>query len=424
MIPGELVQFRLAGMCGLQPLGEPRVQARPPPFGDQLVGGIADEDVSEPERITSWQGRRCRADQLAAHKFVQRGVGLDQRGLGEKRAHSRAVKRAAFHGGGFDYPARLIRKCVHACAEQRLNRRRDRCGGIVRAHRDQLLNEQRVPLRRGKNLSSLAADGSRAGKAVDQPSRVGLTEWAQTDVRGAPEPRAPSGSYVEQFVACNGDDQDWSGRRVVVQVLDEIEHCRLRPVHVVEHHDRWAQACERFDQRPRRPLHVLWCCRLARPPKRAFEDRRGARSTRVSRHHSFKRVEAAEAVGDLLQRPVGDSLAVGEAASDDARRRRIERGGKGPRQVRLPYAGCARDYRDDASFLIRCLIKVMGEASELTAASCDRLERWGTRRRCHTENAPRGERLRLAAEAELTMRRRFDDVCDQLVRRRPDQHRA
>src|SRR4029078_12383966 len=111
-------------------------------------------------------------------------------------------------------------------------------------------------------------------------------------------PAAPAGLRVEQLGACDAEKEDRRSPREVGDVLDELEERRLGPVDVVEHDDLGPLGGALLEETTERKLRLGG--RAAEHRVRLDPDREQ----------------------QLDERPVGDALAVVEAAAvEDVRLR-------------------------------------------------------------------------------------------------------
>ena len=196
-----------------------------------------------------------------------------------------------------------------------------RTARVVGAHRDELLEEERVPLRRVHHLVASTFARRRVASAAEQAGRVGVGERLEPDDAAPSTGARPRRPPLEQVAAREADDQDRRPVRLRRDVLDEVEHRGLGPVDVVEGGDERAAAGERLEEPAHGPLRRPPRSRLPRcgptRRRRATPPPRGWESPAPGAPRSRRRRDAAEVVHDLDQRPVGDALAVGQAAADD-----------------------------------------------------------------------------------------------------------
>ena len=117
-------------------------------------------------------------------------------------------------------------------------------------------------------------------------------------------------------------------------MLDEVEEGRLRPLEVVDDHDERAPLGERLEQPSRRPEDLLrGVAAGAAEPDRLGEhvgDQVRLRVVRQLVHDGIPDLDTGGGAGqvahELGQRPVGDALAVGEAAATQHGRALAEAG--------------------------------------------------------------------------------------------------
>ena len=179
---------------------------------------------------------------------------------------------------------------------------------------------------------------------------VVFTERLEEDRRGVELAAAPARPPLEQLGSREAQDHDRSATRQVGHVLDEIEERRLCPVEVVEHDHQRAATGDGLEEPSGGPEDFL-----ARASFRAPEAQRlgeaGDHKLRLGvpgelrRDGGGRRFRGALLVGhvpdDLGQGPVGDALAIGQAAATqharlvtEPRRGSRERGATFPRPPR------------------------------------------------------------------------------------------
>ena len=152
--------------------------------------------MPEAERVLPRQLRLVGPDELLAHERRQPGDHL--RLVRSERLHRPAVEDAALDGTSLEHaPLRRV-ELVETRGEQRLDRRRN---GHVPAwrfpdHRDHLLDEQRIPLRRLAN--PLTQSPSRCARLSISLIGLGRAERLEQDVGGVHLPAGPARPPIEQ----------------------------------------------------------------------------------------------------------------------------------------------------------------------------------------------------------------------------------
>ena len=132
-------------------------------------------------------------------------------------------------------------------------------------------------------------------------------------------------------------------------MLDEVEEGRLRPLEVVEHDDERPALREHLEEPPRRPEDLLRAgsARFAEPDRAsastsAIDSALGRPPARPRARRAAPRAVAArvarQVADQLAERPVGDALAVGEAAAAEHRRLVSEPARELVHEPRLPHA--------------------------------------------------------------------------------------
>jgi hypothetical protein len=158
-----------AAGAGLEPAGVGLVQLGARGLGQEPVGDVADEDVGEAVAGLAGQLLARGPDQLTA---LERGEGgVEPRPLGRRQqlGDGRMVEVAALDGGAVDHRPLGRGQRVDARGQQRLDRGR-RPGAARRrlgAHRDHLLEEQRVALGGGQQALALLDRQVAGGEVLD-----------------------------------------------------------------------------------------------------------------------------------------------------------------------------------------------------------------------------------------------------------------
>ena len=127
---------------------------------------------------------------------------------------------------------------------------------LLRQHRDQLLDEQRVA------LGGLEHPGGRL--LGEPPARLPISASQSTSGSGSSRSElafgllgAPFRSLLEEFRAGDADEHDRSTPSPLGEVLDQVEERGLRPVNVLEEDDQRPRAGKRREQAPRGPEDLL-----------------------------------------------------------------------------------------------------------------------------------------------------------------------
>ena len=199
----------------------------------RLVGGVADQQVPEPERVVIGKERRARPDELLANEAEQtRGhVGV----VGREGRDRAAVEDLSLDRAPLERGPLGGRELVEPRREERLDRPRHR-HRIRRLldHREHLLDEERVAFRgRPDPLAQLRSSAGRRGAR-----RSARRSPGPKAARAAPSSRSasrrPSPAAARAARAAPGRGAG-SGRPATVgDVLDQVEERRLAPVDVVE----------------------------------------------------------------------------------------------------------------------------------------------------------------------------------------------
>ena len=106
-------------------------------------------------------------------------------------------------------------------------------------HRQHLLDEQRIALRRrGDSPAKARLEGKTVEQAVDQLVGLLCGERLEQHARGVELAAAPAGHLVEQLGPGEAEDLDRRVPAPVGHVLDELEERGLAPVEIVDENDQ------------------------------------------------------------------------------------------------------------------------------------------------------------------------------------------
>ena len=142
----------------VEPVGEPGMQVGADRLGECVVGGVADQQVTEAIAVVARELSAVGTHELAPHECGE--PGRDLRLLGSERLHAAAVEDLALDGAALEHPALGLVELVEAGRQQRLQRGRHVDVAILGRHREHLRDEERVAARRaGDPLAQLARDG-------------------------------------------------------------------------------------------------------------------------------------------------------------------------------------------------------------------------------------------------------------------------
>lgn len=144
VVAQHLVELHQFLPLHLEPLGEADVELGPRRLRECVVGGVADQQMSEPERVIARQHRRHRMDQLLAYESDQRR--LDVGGMGQLE-DSAAMEDVALDGAAVHDGALRAAEAVKSRLEKRLHGGRQAHVSMLAHERDHLFDEQRVPVR-------------------------------------------------------------------------------------------------------------------------------------------------------------------------------------------------------------------------------------------------------------------------------------
>ena len=271
--------------------------------------------MAEAEGVVAGQLRACRAGRAPCAR-ARRAAPSTCAVVGRERLRPRR--------GGRRWPSTEPRSSTSRSAGSSWSSRAASSAWIVggtatspppdsRHERDHLLDEERVALGRLEDpLAQLVVDAVAERARSARPSRPARAARAGRSSRSACR-RPSAGRRVEQLRPGHAEQQDRRVARQVGDVLDQVEERRLAPVDVVEDDD------ERAARRPRASSSLRKAQAIS--SRRAAAGVVAEQRARAARPRSA-RLAPRELLHDLDDRPVGDALAVGEAAAADDRARR------------------------------------------------------------------------------------------------------
>ncbi len=400
MVADDLVEFLASAP---EPAGKALVQLGAELLGDALVRGVADQYVPEAEGVLD---RFVRADQFLADEGRELRPG-GPTPVGSQLSERLPLELEADDGGALEYLPLLLRERIEPCREKRLNRRGHTLRvASFREHREQLLDEEWIP------RSNLADPGSGIDGQLgvtdelrDQLVRLGRRERLERDRLRLQAP-TPRRADVDQIGTREAQQQQRRVASPVHEMLQEVEQGRLGPMDVLDDERDRLLACATLERLPDRPEDVLRC---------DFRKRGG---------------ELVLGVGlaeDLDEWPVGDALAIGEAATgQDARlvgQHRDELEGK----PRLADPRRPEDGDEPAASLGNGAVEGGAHLRELVAASnerCVESPAEGGRTLDHSQQAVRDDGLRLPLERQRLDRLDVDRPAGKASRLLTDQDLA
>ena len=195
-------------------------------------------------------------------------------------------------------------------------------------------------------------------------------------------------------------------------MLDQVEEHLLAPLDVVEDDHQRPFRRGVLQGLAERPRDLLRRCRRLRLAEQRADRRRGGL---VRRQH-------VELLQHLDDRPVGDPLAVGEAAA--AEDGRLDRSQQLRGEPRLADAGIADDRDQLAALLGLHALPCLPEDRELALTADEQLPVPALRRVVHAQQPVGGNRLGLALQLEGLDRLDVGCVANERERRLADQHVA
>ena len=399
----------------------------------------------EPVRRLTREARLGGPDEVLRRECLEVGVDggagswVDE---GDDRAavEDLALDRAPFQGCACAGLER-VEACAEECVEARRQGERIEVaeqaraavirpeGALVTEHRDELLEEERVPSRRCREPRAQRRRCT-SEHDVEQPFQVLCAEGLQS------HRRVPVRTHLDELRAGQPENHDGRGAERRRQAGEEIEQRRLRPLDVVDDHHQRPLPGARREKGCDRTRGVLGggrpACDAEQQPDVRGDRRRLLRSRDVrfqQREHLVRRVlvpDAGQLARDLAHGPVRDSLAVREARpADDAGARADPRDELGD-QAGLADARLAQDGgkaggpgRDD-------LVEYLLEAVEVLGSARERRPRRPRDRpeACDLEQAIRGHRLGLPLRLERLDRLDAHRVAHEAEGRLAEQHVA
>ena len=210
VVADDLVGRAPAIVAPEQPAGIRHVQVGAAPLCQEVVGRVAHQDVREAVAGLAGELGPVVPDELAIDEGGEGGV--DGALLVDERPHGTAVEPSTLDRRGLDHSAFAHRERIDAGSKERLDRRRSPDPRVVGAHRDELLEEERVPLRRVHHLVAPDLRPPPGRQAAEQAGRVGVGERLEPDDAALPTRGGPRRPPLEQVAARDADDQHGPGR--------------------------------------------------------------------------------------------------------------------------------------------------------------------------------------------------------------------
>ena len=341
VVPDDLVPLgEMLGVDLLEPVGESRVKLGSKLLRHRLVRGVADEQVTEAERVLAWQIRPVGPDQLLPDERLQVVPHRLAQIVGRQLSNGAAVEDLALDRAALDDRPLVSAQPVESRREERMDRRRNRDPReiarrhpravaareqpVVDQHREHLLDEERISLR---GAHDPVADGLVELRAAEEVRHelggLAVAQSLEEHGRRVELAAAPARALVEELRTCEADEQNRRFAGPIGEVLDEVEERRLGPLEVVEEGDQRPRPALGLEEAADRPGRLVRRCAGA-----ASEVDRGGDPLRDER--CFVAGEDALDPGEwilsvvtaesLCERPVRDALAVGKAAAAHDRR--------------------------------------------------------------------------------------------------------
>ena len=244
---------------------------------------------------------------------------------------------------------------------------------------------------------------------LDQRVGLDVGERLEQDVDGVQAASAPPGPAVQQVRPGHADDEQRRAAGERGHLLDEVEEGLLAPVDVVEHADDGLLGGRRLEQLAHRPGDLLGRARRVRRPEQPAQ---GGDDPRVR-----KLVElVGQLPDDLRDGPVGDAVAVGEAAALEGTRA-VEAAEKLRDEPRLAHPGRPDDRDQPAGAGLDRLRERVAQGAKLLLAADHRHRREPPGLvGAHVLQLPGADGLALALEREVGQRLRDHRAPDALER--------
>ena len=293
-----------------------------------------------------------------------------------------------------------------------MDRRRDREIARVRPilgqHREHLLDEQRIALRRVRDADEEV--GAQLGfptEELEQHLGFGGRERLERDRRCLWRRRQPARVAVGQIGPREADDQDGRFAAPADQVLDQVEELGLRPLEVVEGDDQRPLTGDVLEQPAYgRPHRLLGPARASGDSDRAGHAPGDVFRIRLAVEQFLDprlRQLAGCLADEITERPVRDSLSVGKAATVQYRSLLLDVGEQLADEAGLSDSRRA-DHLDDSALLQLCgFVERRPQPAELSfATDHGRVEPPGKGggARHDAQQAPRLDRLRLPLQQQ------------------------
>jgi hypothetical protein len=197
----------------LDPEREALVQIGARLLRQRIVGSVADQEVTEAERVVSRHRRGLGPDQLGADQLREVAVEPRANALGRELRDRQAVEDLTLDGPALDHRPLVGRQLVESCLEERVDRGRDDDVGVgaspVAEHEQHLLDEERVPLRRIEDARpGRVVEVGAAEQVVDQRRGLGAAERLEQQRRRVRLPAAPGGTELEQLGTRDAEQED------------------------------------------------------------------------------------------------------------------------------------------------------------------------------------------------------------------------
>ena len=305
MEPDPRVGLRQLAPQPREPGGVPLVQPRAGGLRQRRVGDVADQRVTEPQRVTFGD------QQVACHEphtgLLDRRAGDPRRervdgGRLEPVARDRGERQGGTLGG--------IER-VQPRRQQRVQRRRQRVRRPPLADvGDELLEEQRVAARRIDHAAVLVRLEPDAAHRRHERLALGPRQRAQHQLDAA------LGTPLELVRAGDPDHEQRHVRQPREQLEQQVEQRGLGPVGIVDDQHERPPAGQRAEEDEKRPVGVLAGLALL-DPDRGGDAPDGHRGDRQLGGELVGRAAAPDLEHRLAQGPERDALAVGGAAAGE-----------------------------------------------------------------------------------------------------------
>src|SRR5581483_1230387 len=227
-------------------------------------------------------------------------------------------------------------------------------GAVVDEHREQLLDEERVPLRRRDDaLPGGLRELGRSEQVLGDERALLVGQALELDRRAV---LAPAGAHLEEVGPGGAENHERRARRGRNKVLDQVEQGALGPVDVFEGDDERLAGGDELEEPSRSPEDLVERRVAVGEPDRGGDAGDGVRAVGPGQLEELRPrllggvlvADAGSLARDLEQRPERDPAPVRKTAPADEPAVAAEAPGDFLEQARLARPGLADD-RDETA---------------------------------------------------------------------------